>query len=166
MRLRASLLLMLAFTLFLSACGFHLRGNEGMPFKTLYIDAFNPSSRLISDLRRKLEAKKIVLVSSAEQAEVVLNIVSEVSNTQILTLSGSGRVSEFQLNYGVSLRAYDLKQQDWLRAEEIAMHRNYSYEDTQILAKGAEEALLYKNMRVDMVQQIIRRLSRAKPQPR
>lgn len=158
-------LLILLMSLLLTACGFHLRGQAGMPFNTLYLDAASASAPFIADLRRNLEANKVKLVNTAEQADVVLNIVSEIPEKQILTLGGSGRVNEFQLNYRVSLRAYDLKQQDWIPAEEIVLRRNYSYDDTKILAKEAEEALLYQSMRSDMMQQIVRRLSRAKPQP-
>jgi LPS-assembly lipoprotein len=74
-------------------------------------------------------------------------------------------VNEFQLRYRVSLRAYDLKQNTWIPAEEMMIRRDFSYDDTKILAKEAEEALLYQSMRSDMVQQIIRRLSRSKPVP-
>ena len=158
-------LLVLFTALLLTACGFHLRGHAGMPFDTLYLDAANPRTAFIADLRRNLEANKVKLVDTAEQADVVLNIVSEIPEKQILSLGGSGRVNEFQLLYRVSLRAYDLKQQDWVPAEEIVLRRDYVYDDTKILAKEAEEALLYQSMRSDMVQQIVRRLSRAKPQP-
>src|SRR4030067_5116 len=152
-------------SLLLTACGFHLRGHSGMPFDTLYLDAANPGTPFIADLRRNLEANKVKLVNTAEQADVVLNIVSEIPEKQILTLGGSGRVNEFQLRYRVSLRAYALEGQDWIPAEEIMLRRDYIYDDTKILAKEAEETLLYQSMRSDMVQQIMRRLSRAKPQP-
>jgi len=157
--------LLLLTTLLLTACGFHLRGQAGMPFDALYLDAANPGTPFITDLRRNLEANKVKLVNTAEQADVVLNIVSEIPEKQILTLGGSGRVNEFQLRYRVSLRAYDLEGQDWIPAEEIMLRRDYIYDDTKILAKEAEETLLYQSMRSDMVQQIVRRLSRAKPQP-
>ncbi len=150
--------------LMLTACGFHLRGHAGMPFSTLYLDASNPGTPFISDLRRSLKSNKVKLVNTADQADVVLNVVSEFSDKQILTLGGSGRVNEFRLSYRVSLRAYDLKQQDWIPAEEIELRRDYSFDDTKILAKEAEETLLYQSMRSDMVQQIVRRLSSAKPQ--
>jgi len=151
--------------LLLGACGFHLRGQAGMPFKTLYLDAANPNTPFTRELRRNLEANKVRLVNTAGQADVVLDIVSEAPDKQILSLGGSGRVNEFHLLYRVSLRAYDLKHQDWIPAEEIVMHRDYSYDDSKVLAKESEEALLYQSMRSDMVQQIMRRLSRAKPQP-
>jgi len=157
-------ILLLLTALLLTACGFHLRGQAGMPFDSLYLNATNPNTAFIADLRRNLEANKVRLVKSAEEAEVVLDIVSELPEKQILTLGGSGRVNEFQLRYRVSLRAYDLKQREWIPAEEIMMRRDYFHDDTKILAKEAEEALLYQSMRSDMVQQIVRRLSRAKPQ--
>lgn len=147
----------------LAACGFHLRGRAGLPFNTLYLDA--PNTPFVTELRRNLEANKVKLVDTADKADVILNIASEMPEKQILTLSGSGRVNEFQIRYRVSVHAYDLKQQDWIPTEEMLLLRNYTYDDTQVLAKEAEEVLLYKSMRTDMVQQIVRRLSHAKPQP-
>ncbi|MDD2914547.1 MAG: LPS assembly lipoprotein LptE [Gallionella sp.] len=157
--------LILLMSLLLTACGFHLRGQAGMPFDTLYLDAANSGTPFIADLRRNLEANKVKLVNSAEQADVVLNIVFEMPEKQILTLGGSGRVNEFTLRYRVSLRAYDLKGQEWIPAEEMSLRRDFVYDETRVLAKEAEEITLYQSMRSDMVQQIVRRLSRAKPQP-
>ncbi|OGS90099.1 MAG: hypothetical protein A2061_09675 [Gallionellales bacterium GWA2_59_43] len=156
--------LLLLTVLLLTACGFHPRGQAGMPFSTLYIDAAAPNTPFIAELRRNLEFNNVKLVHTAEQADLVLNIVFEIPEKQILSLAGSGRVSEYQLRYRVSLRAYDKQRQDWIPAEEMVQRRDYSYSDAAILAKEAEEALLYKSMRDDMVQQILRRLSRAKPQ--
>jgi len=152
-------------SLLLASCGFHLRGHLGMPFEKLYIEVDDPSTPFIRELRRNLNDSKVNLVNTAEQAEVVLNI-AEIPDKQILTLGGDGRVNEFRLSYRVSLRAYDLNQQDLIPAEEIAMRRDFSYDDTKVLVKEAEEAMLFQSMRSDMVQQIVRRLSRAKPQPK
>jgi LPS-assembly lipoprotein len=150
--------------LLLTACGFHLRGQANLPFKTLYLSTENPNTPFIADLRRSLEANHVQLVNTAAQADITLKIVFELSDKQILTLGGSGRVNEFRLTYRVSLRAYDLKQQDWIPAEEMAMRRDFSYDDTKALAKESEEALLFQSMRSDMAQQIVRRLSHAAPQ--
>jgi LPS-assembly lipoprotein len=156
-------ILALAMSLSLAACGFHLRGDAKLPFTKIYIEAANPASPLISELRSNLELNHVQLVSKPEQADVVLNIAFDLAEKQILTLGGSGRVNEFQLRYRVSMRAYDLQQREWMPADELLLMRDYSYDDTKILAKEAEEALLYQSMRSDMVQQIMRRLSHAKP---
>ena len=144
MRLPIRFLFLLIAAVLLSGCSFHLRGQAGMQFETLYLDAASPGTAFIKELRRSLEANKVKLLDSPGQADVVLNIVSEVPDKQILTLDASGRVNEFELYYRVSLRAYD---------------RQHNH----VLAMEAEEALLYQSMRTDMVQQIVRRLSRIKP---
>lgn len=165
MRISMQLFALLLTALMLSACGFHLHEQTGMPFNTLYLDAANPNTPFITELRRNLEAKQVRLVNTAKEADVVLQIVFESSNKQILTLGSSGRVNGFRLNYRVSLRAYDLKNQEWIPAEVMEEHRDYSYDDSLILAKEAEESLLVQSMNSDVAQQIVRRLSRTKPQP-
>lgn len=164
MRPLFQLLAMLFTALLLAGCSFHLRGQAGMPFDTLYLEAANPNTPFTKELRRNLEVNKVKLVDTAKQADVVLNIVSENPDKQILTLDASGRVNEYELFYRVSLRAYDLKQQEWIPAEEFMMHRDFPYDENSVLAMEAEEDLLYQSMRTEMVQQIVRRLSRSKPQ--
>ena len=104
------------------------------------------------------------MAATADKADLVLEVVSEQTLKQILSLSGAGRVQEYQLFYKVSLRAYDNQQNDWLPAEEISLSRILEYDDSQVLAKEQEEALLYKDMSSDAVMQALRRLYRAKPQ--
>lgn len=159
--------LLFLMTLSLAACGFHLRGSNpndvAFAFKSLYLKA-PVETVFVADLRRALTTGKVTLTTAADLAELVLEVVSEQTDKQILSLSGSGRVREYQLIYRVSLRAFDNRQIDWLPAEEIMLSRIMTYDDTQILAKEQEEAQLYKNMRSDAVAQAVRRLSRAKPQ--
>jgi LPS-assembly lipoprotein len=163
----ATRLLLLAMLLTLAACGFHLRGSNlkevGFPFKTLYIKA-PAETPFVMDLRRLLAANKVTLSPTADKAELTLEVVSEQNLKQILSLSGAGRVQEYQLFYRISLRAYDDKQNDWLPADEILLSRILPYDDTQVLAKEQEEAMLYKDMRSDALAQTIRRLNKAKPQ--
>lgn len=163
MPIRITRLIVLMITLLLGACGFHLREQTHMPFSSLYLNTSNPNTPFIAELQRRLEASQVNSATSPDQAEVVLNIVSEISEKQILSLGSNGRVNGFRLILKVSLRAYDLKQRDWIPAEEMALRRDYSYDDTIVLAKEAEEALLYQSMRSEMAQQIVLRLSRAKP---
>jgi len=162
-RISPQLFAVMLSTLLLGACGFHLRGKVSIPFETIYLQTTNPRTPFISELRRNLESGQVKIVNDADQAELVLDIVSENPEKQVLTLGADGRVNEFRLFYRVSLRAYD-HEKDWIPAEEITLRRDYTYDDTIVQAKEAEENLLYQSMRTDMVQQIIRRLSRAKMQ--
>lgn len=165
MRLLIKLLSLLVAAVLLSGCSFHLRGQATMPFHTLYLKATNPGTPLIKELSRNLEANNVTLVDSAAQADVVLDIVSEIPDKQILSLSGNGRVNEFQLFYRVSLRAYDRARDEVIPAEEIEMHNDFPYDDSNVLAMENQEILLYQNLRSDMVQRIVRRLSRVELKP-
>lgn len=153
----------LMLVLLLTACGFHLRGQAALPFQTLYIQSASDYTPFIGELKRAVQGAGVQLADSSDSAQLTLNVVSEVSGKQILSLSGAGRVREYQLRFSVSFRAYDQSQQEWLPAEEIAVLRNLSYDDAQVLAKEQEEVLLYQNMRSDAVQQMLRRLNHAKP---
>jgi LPS-assembly lipoprotein len=159
--------LLLLTMLALAACGFHLRGSNlkdvQFAFKSLYLKAPSETT-FVADLRRILKANKIELTATADKADLVLEVVSEQTLKQILSLSGAGRVQEYQLFYRISLRAYDNQQNDWLPADEISLSRILPYDDAQVLAKEQEEASLYKDMRSDAVAQAVRRLNRAKPQ--
>ena len=164
MPLRATHLIMLL-ALLLGACGFHLRGQSAlaMPFQTLYVKSANDYAPFITELKHAIEVNNVQIADSPEQAQLTLHIVSETTDKQILSLSGGGRVREYRLQYRVSLRLYDKKQQDWLAPEEITLRRDFSYDDVQVLAKEQEEAMLFQNMRSDAVQQLLRRLNHAKP---
>jgi LPS-assembly lipoprotein len=157
---------LLFLALSLTACGFHLRGHNmqgnAFPFSSLYLKSASPSP-FVSDLQNSLELYKIKIAPSSALADLTLEVVSEATDKQILALSGAGQVLEFQLRYRVSLRAYDKQLQEWLPADEIVLQRSLTYDAAQLLAKEQEEAMLYRDMRTDAVQQVMRRLSRAKP---
>lgn len=159
-------LLLLAAVLSLAACGFHVRGSNlkdvTFAFKSLYLKAPGESP-FVKDLRHVLKANKVNMVKTADEAELVLEVVSEQATKQILSLTGAGRVQEYQLFYRVSLRAYDSQQNDWLPTDEISLSRILPWDDTQVLSKQQEEAALYKDMRSDAVGQAMRRLNRASP---
>jgi LPS-assembly lipoprotein len=152
----------------LAACGFHLRGSDlqdvRFGFQSVYLKT-QGETPFVAELRRTLSKSKMEPVATAEQAELILEIVSENTTKQILSLSGSGRVREYQLGYRVSMRAYDLQQTEWLPPDDVQLNRVLSYDDELILAKEQEEAQLYKDMRADAVAQTVRRMMRAKPQP-
>jgi LPS-assembly lipoprotein len=153
---------LLAAALLLAACGFQLRGTATLPFNSLYVQAA-PTSLLATQLKRTvLVGTGTRIAERPEQAEVILQITNELQEKQILSLSGGGRVSEFELRYRVSYRLTDAKNREHIPANEIVLRRDFSYTDDQALAKQSEEALLFRDMRDDAVSQLVRRLQAAK----
>jgi len=146
----------------LVACGFHLRGEAHYPFETMFLNS-PPALPITTELKRSLEAAgSTKLVSAADKAQVVLDISSVEDNKQILSLSGGGKVREFLLTKRILFRVHDNEGNDWLPAAEVLVRRTYTYNDTEALAKEAQEQRLWREMQGDAVQQIVRRLQAAK----
>jgi LPS-assembly lipoprotein len=162
--LRAGGALLLASAL--PACGFKLRGAEGsynLPFNSIYI-GFPDTSALGAQLKRQLRAgDRVVIAEQATDADAVFVVLGEQQGRQILSLNSLGRVREFLLTYTLSFTVRDRQGVVLLAPTEIALRRNMAVDETQVLAKEAEAALLYRDMQADLVQQILRRLSAIKP---
>ncbi len=155
---------LVAVSLSLTACGFQLRGSAPLPFQSIYVQAA-PASQFATLLKRAVRAGSSTrLADQPAEAEVVLQILNELQEKQILSLGGGGRVSEYQLRYRVSYRLTDSKNREHIPATEILLKRDFSFSDEQALSKETEEALLYRDMRGDAVQQMVRRLQAAKLQ--
>ncbi|MES2901930.1 MAG: LPS assembly lipoprotein LptE [Pseudomonadota bacterium] len=150
----------------LSACGFQLRGSDGqfnMPFKSIYL-AFPETSSLGTALKRNLRGGDLVeVVTDPLKAEARFEVLSEGRGKQILSLNSQGRVREYLLTYTLVFRLVDAKGGQLLGPTEINLKRPLAYNETQVLAKESEEALLYRDMQGDLVQQILRRLAAVKP---
>ena len=58
---------------------------------------------------------------------------------------------------------HDGKGTEYVPASFIELTRDVTFNDAEIIAKEAEEELLFRDMQADMVQQIVRRLAAAKP---
>src|SRR5689334_13541166 len=81
--------LLLAATVFLvAACGFQLRGTAALPFQSLYVQA-TPSSQFATLLKRNVRAgSNTRIAEQPADAEVVLQVLSELQEKQILSLGG------------------------------------------------------------------------------
>jgi len=156
--------LLLAAALLLAGCGFQLRGSATVPFNTLYIPGATGGIAL--DLKRNIEAgTQAKVVNDPKAAEAILDLFGESREKIILSLTGTGRVREFRLRYTVNYRVHDGKGAEYVPRTIVQLTRDVTYSDTEILAKEAEEQLLFRDMQSDLVQQILRRLSSASATP-
>ena len=151
--------------LLLAGCGFQLRGTAELPFETLYMPG--ATSGIALDLKRNIQAgTRRAVVDDPKKAEAVLQFTEETREKEILSLTGTGRVREFQLRYRVGFRVHDGKGGDFVPHEHDPAHARRHLQRRRVLAKESEEQLLFRDMQTDMVQQIMRRLAAAqRPKP-
>jgi len=160
---RGRLAALLALTLAVSACGFQLRGVGSLPFESLYVqDTGAPS--IERELKRSLKSSGVRLESAPEQAQASLDLMSEHFEKKILSLSSAGKVKEYDVIYRVIFRMREAGSEVWESPQTVELHRDYTYSDTELLAKDYEEARLAVNMRTDAVREIMRRVGSMKRQ--
>jgi LPS-assembly lipoprotein len=146
-----------------AGCGFQLRGTEKLPFETIYVNT-PANSQLGATLGRQIRTGTDTrTVQQAAAANAVLEILGEVRDREILTLNAQGRAVEYKLIYRLRFRLHDGKGREYIAPTELRAQRDISINDAQVLAKESEEALLYRDMQTDLVQQLLRRIAAVKP---
>lgn len=146
----------------LAACGFQLRGAASLPYETLHIQATS-GSQFANQLRRTIiNGSQTRVVDNPKEAQATVQLLGEAREKSILSLSGGGRVREYQLRYRVSYRVVGRDNRETIARTEIALRRDLSYNDNDTLSKESEEALLYRDMQSDAVSQLMRQLQAAR----
>ena len=148
--------------LLLASCGFQLRGDPEVGIRKLFVSTVGPS-QVAAEIRRFLSAGPTRLVTTAPESEAHLRILQETREKTVFTITGTGRVYEFQLRLVVR---YELvvpgREEPVIPSTEIEARRLITYSETAPTAKEAEEALLFKDMQRDLGRQILRHVAAAK----
>lgn len=147
--------------LLLAGCGFQLRGSAQLPFRTLYA-AFPYGSGTGAEFRRAMRSSGTQLVEQPQQADARLLVLEELREKEIVGFSSTGRPREYQIRLLFSFRLLDAGEEELIPPTRIVLRRDITTTDTQFVAKEQEEALLYRDMQRDLVQQLLRRLSAAR----
>jgi LPS-assembly lipoprotein len=93
---------------------------------------------------------------------VVLDIPLEQREKVVVGLNATGQVREFQLRTRMRFRLRSAQGRELIPETELLQQRDISFSEAAVLAKEQEEALLYRDMLADLVQQLMRRLAAVK----
>jgi LPS-assembly lipoprotein len=184
----AKLSVILLLASLIAACGFKLRGSAELPgyklpFATIAI-TLPPTSEFYAQLKRNIEASSpgTRVVADTKDAEAVLTVLGDSVEKIILSLNAAGRAREYQLVRKFSFKVHPnvpsaapgppVKYTDapaaapveYIPPSLIILKREITFSDDLVLSKESEEALLWRDMQGDLVQQLMRRLAAAKLQ--
>ncbi|MEW5781968.1 MAG: LPS assembly lipoprotein LptE [Pseudomonadota bacterium] len=150
----------LLFVFVLSACGFQLRGSYSLPWETLAISGLPENSELYFQIKRSIESGSLTkVVTDAKQAKASLVVLRNDQHKSILSLSAKGLVREYQLTRSFLYRVQDAQGKEIQPASQIVLQREMTFDDERVFAKEAEEAIIWREMQTDLVQQLLRRLA-------
>jgi len=161
--MRGLFIFLLAITV--SACGFHLRGSYSLPWDTLYL-GLPENNEMYAQIKRGIEAMtQTRVISDAKEAQASLVILGNTQGKSILSLSGTGLVREFQLTRTFVYKIQDSGGKELVPTNQIILQRDMTFDDSHLFAKEAEEAMIWKEIQNDLVQQLLRRLAAVKLKP-
>lgn len=149
-------LFLTAAVLMLGACGFHLKGADGisppLTYRSWHIEGGQA-------LRFPLETALYQAsgrVDDAAGAQMTLRIDSVSQNKETYTVTRAAVINDLIL----TVEAQVLKRGEPVgKPMTVSVRRVLAYADNEILGKQEEEAALWAEMRQDAAEQIVRRLT-------
>jgi len=164
MKLRNHFLLL--FILFLTACGFHLRGQyeipEGLQFVVLQGEV---SEQLKEALKNEFNSVGITDSKNVDNIpRAYLNLSDEVFDKNINTLAVSGQVSNYDLDYSV---IFSVSSNDELKKlgkavaiteQKVKIHRVLNVDQQAVLASKDEERTIRQEMYAELARMILFRI--------
>ena len=147
----------------LQGCGFALRSSQNFAFQTVAVTP-EKTAGVAAELARYLgdRVRPLAVVAGQAPVEAVVDILQEAREKVVVGVNASGQVREFELRLRVTFRLRTPAGVELIAPTQIALQREISFNETAVLAKEAEEVLLYRDMQTDIVQQLVRRLAAVK----
>jgi len=148
----------------LAGCGFHLEGRTPLPqsMKSAYVQATDQQTDFVQSLRKALLTSGARPAFAKTAASSVVNILKDEVLRRTLSVSALNKPNEYEVTYSVrfSVSAGDKAGgKELLAPQEISATRSYSFDETRLLAKEHEEAILRQAMAHDLADRVVRQLS-------
>ena len=158
--------LLLIITLIISGCGWQLRNSEivASSLGTVYLSSKIGDTALTKELRRAISIYGVSIGNTKAESNYIVVIVDFRQNSRIASINSRGRVAEYQLNEDVDFYITDADDKQILSLSTASVERVYEFREEDILASSNEEKRILKEMRGEIVRQILNRL-RALPIP-
>ena len=143
--------------LFISSCGYHLRGGTDLTeqLKSIYLEG--GSSELRRSLKKTLKSSSGLLVANVDTANIVIQITNENMDRRSLSLNERGRINEYELIYSLYFSMMDPTGELISKAQKIEVSRDYFNNQDDLLGKNNEEKVIRKEMYRQISQSILRR---------
>jgi LPS-assembly lipoprotein len=150
---------------FLSACGFHLRGQVDLPvgLRILDLDAQQADTLTQNILRQSLLSNGVTL---SGDAPYTLKILNESGDRRVLTVTSNAKASEYELIQNLTFELLDTKGDAVSDAQTITSYRTLQYDASAEIGKAQEEANLRREMKQSNAYNVLLRLKAIKLLPK
>ena len=148
----------------LSACGWRVRGKVDLPYRNLLLSG-SMTQEFRDTLEMYLGVNDITLVKNAKEAELILEIMTEQSARQVLSYNGAGQITAYRIISRVAFRTFHPNGIEVTPEADIYLTRDVDFDQANVQSFDLLVAEHLKVMRVDIVNQLMRRMAAIKQLP-
>jgi LPS-assembly lipoprotein len=151
-------------TLLLAACGFQLRGTGGssasLPeaWKSMHLVTVSPNSEFSRAVIAQLAANGVQW-TDRQSANFSLVLSPENFTQRSLSLNAEARVAEFELTMTSQFSIVDASNKEIVPRSSVTVIKQMENDPRNVVGKEGEVQLVQNEMRVDLAQQIVRRVN-------
>lgn len=144
----------------LAGCGYRLQGTSKLSpvMGTTYIETDDRYTDFNRALRDSLEASGARVANNKAEATAVVRIIKDESGQRVLTVSGRNTPEEYEVFYSIEY-AVNGRTEELIPPQRVELTRDYSYDETAVLAKQKEQAILREALARDLAGLVVRRLA-------
>jgi LPS-assembly lipoprotein len=126
--------------------------------KSAYVQATDMQTDFAQSLRKALLTSGARPPADKRSASSTVNIIKDDVVRRTLSVSATNKPNEYEITYNVRFSVTS-GSQELLAPQDISATRSYSFDETRLLAKEHEEAILRQAMAHDLADRVIRQLS-------
>jgi LPS-assembly lipoprotein len=147
----------------LAACGFQLRGTGGgvnVPddWRYMYLSTNNPNSEFSRAVRTRFAANGVEW-QDKEEANYRVILGPERFSQRNLSLNADARAAEFELTMRSTFSVQDVGGQEIMPGTTASVVKQMENDPQNVVGKAEETRILKAEMRRELAQQIMRRIS-------
>lgn len=148
-----------ALALLAAGCGFHLQGAGTLPsaMARTYIDTDRPHSAFLESLTDVLRQRGAEVLDAPADGAAVLDVAVDETGQRVLSVSARNIPREYEVFYAVTF-SLRVGADSLIDNESLAVTRAYTYDETQVLAKAAEEEILREALAADLARRVMQRI--------
>ncbi|MCZ6828690.1 MAG: LPS assembly lipoprotein LptE [Gammaproteobacteria bacterium] len=143
----------------LTGCGFQLRGNIDIPqeWLALHLVTSSPNGELAKGVRSSLSNNGVQWLA-ANEANYVLQLGAEKYERRNLSIGANARAAEFELTLSTTLQVRNAKGEVVVPQSDLVVHKIMTHDPDNVTGKVEESNLLRREMRQELVQQLMRNI--------
>jgi LPS-assembly lipoprotein len=149
----------LSLALLASGCGFRLQAASALPegVSRVHVATRDELSPFAVELFQGLEDMGARRAASAGEADAVIRVQRERAGRRVLSVSARNTPQEFEVFYQVEY-SIDRGGSEVVPPQQLQLTRNFSFDESRLLAKDREEEILRDAMARDLADLVLRRL--------